>query len=218
MKKLELLKPEDVLTLNLDWATESEKQMIISLNQKDGRQTMNLRLMKTAKLIVLKDPTDQNKIVGWTGFDIEHNPKYPELFSLYLDPKYEEVSDVGLALSHIKYSYLMSLGFKKVYGRVQMDKNNERLAFRVKLGINEIVDPADHQDWVSYCKKCDLYKKTCMEQAYFIINLEKFTRMARIKLGDPVAPYVPGKLSIRLEKSSQQDSILAGKYNVKWAA
>lgn len=218
MKTLKLLKPEDIFTIHVDWATDKEKQHIVALNQKEGRQTMNLRLMQTAKLIVMKEGSEKGEIIGWSGFDLEHNPKYPESFSLYLAPQYREVSDIGLALSHIKYAYLMSLGYKKIYGRTQVDVNDDRLAFRVKLGINEVVKPEEHPEWVSYCQKCELYQKTCTQQAYFMINMEKFSKMARIKLGTPVAPFVPSRLSIRLEKEEEKESILAGKFNVKWAA
>ena len=106
--------------LTLAWADDRERQQVISLAASEGRQTMNLRTMPYAKLVVLRRP--QGGFAGWAGMDADSDPKCPEVFSQYV---YREYRGRGLAalLEHVSWAWLDSRGCRTAYMRTELDSS-----------------------------------------------------------------------------------------------
>ena len=108
--------------LTLAWAYGRERQTVISLAASAGRQTMNLRTMPGAKLVVLRRP--QGGFAGWAGMDADSDPKCPEVFSQYVYREYRG-RGLGALLEHVGWAYLDGRGCRKAYMRMEPDCNGE---------------------------------------------------------------------------------------------
>ena len=104
--------------LTLAWADGGECQQVISLAASEGRQTMNLRTMPYAKLVVLRRP--QGGFAGWAGMDADSDPRCPELFSQYVYPEYRG-RRLGALLEHVSWAWLDSRGCRTAYMRTELD-------------------------------------------------------------------------------------------------
>jgi len=108
--------------LTLAWADGRERQQVISLAASEGRQTMNLRTMPYAKLVVLRRP--QGGFAGWAGMDADSDPRCPELFSQYVYPEYRG-RGLGALLEHVSWAWLDSRGCRTAYMRTELDSSGE---------------------------------------------------------------------------------------------
>jgi GNAT superfamily N-acetyltransferase len=108
--------------LTLAWADGRERQQVISLAASEGRQTMSLRTMPRAKLVVLRRP--QGGFAGWAGMDADSDPKCPEVFSQYVYREYRG-RGLGALLEHVGWAYLDGRGCRKAYMRMEPDCNGE---------------------------------------------------------------------------------------------
>ena len=104
--------------LTLAWADSRERQQVISLAATQGRQTMNLRTVPSARLGVLRRP--QGGFAGWAGVDADSDPKCPEVFSQYVHPKYRR-RGLGALLEHLCWAYLDARGCRTAYMRMEVD-------------------------------------------------------------------------------------------------
>jgi GNAT superfamily N-acetyltransferase len=103
--------------LTLAWADGRERQQVISLAASEGRQTINLRTMPYAKLVVLRRP--QGGFAGWVGMDADSDPKCPELFSQHVYREYRG-RGLGALLEHVGWAWLDSRGCRTAYMRMEV--------------------------------------------------------------------------------------------------
>lgn len=173
------LKPDFNYSVKL--ATSLEKELIMKLMMSKNRQTMNLRLMSNAKLLLLQN-TD-NIIVGWAGVDYEFNPKFPETFSLFIMPNYRK-KRLSLILKHALYSILHFNGISKAYIRMEAMQNKSLMAHNLKTGAYYLLNGDEIDDaWKENCLKCELYKNSCQSQSYLEVDVLKLFHYCNNKLG-----------------------------------
>src|SRR5690349_17602509 len=110
--------------LTLAWAYGCERQTVISLAASAGRQTMNLRTMPGAKLVVLRRPL--GGVAGWAGMDADSDPKRPEVFSQYVYPEYRG-RGLRALLEHVGWAYLDQRGCSTAYMRMELDHHHGEL-------------------------------------------------------------------------------------------
>lgn len=127
-------------TLTLAWADGREKQQVISLAATEGRQTMNLRTMPGARLVVLRRP--QGGFAGWAGVDADSDPERPEVFSQYVYPRYRGCG-FGAVLEHVWWAYLEHRGCATAYMRMELDSNNDRFERRRASGYYREISAED---------------------------------------------------------------------------
>jgi hypothetical protein len=70
----ELARQQDPEVLILGWADAQERQRVIALAFREGRQTMKLRTMPNAELVVLR--RSNGEFAGWTGVDVKTDPTF----------------------------------------------------------------------------------------------------------------------------------------------
>ena len=174
-----------------------EKEHIMKIMLGEHRQTMNLRVMPTAKLVLLQDPYYNNKIVGWMGFDYQHNPQFPETFSLFLTPNYRGIH-LSLILKHAVYSILDFRGITKSYIRMEASHNQRLIDHNTDSGFYRILSPSEiNPEWQSMCFQCELYQKKCVSQAYLEVDITKLITSLNNKFGKLLDMYFPKSISLK---------------------
>lgn len=158
-------------SLTLDWASADEKRTVIGLAVREGRQTMNLRTMPGARLIVLRRPC--GGVAGWAGLDITTDPARPEVFSQFVYPEFRG-SGLGGLLEHFVWAWLAHEGVPSVYMRMEIDSNETLFGKRVASGYCREVSPRElGDDFLQACGRCELFGKACRRQAFLAVDVPK---------------------------------------------
>jgi hypothetical protein len=176
------------LEFDLDWASPSEREEIMSQMRALGRQTMNLRVMPKSRLLRIRAPNDGNKIVGWAGLDAWYTPGMAEFFSLYVMPDYRAYM-VGLILETARCAFLLKecTDVKKVLVRMEASSNTSLLRYR--LGSELMIEAGADElsaDTLALCKECELYKKSCERQAFLWVDIQRFLERGFERIGRAV--------------------------------
>jgi len=157
--------------LTLAWADSQERQQIIALAQQEWRQTMNLRTMPGAQLVVLRRPG--GLFAGWAGVDVDTHPRRPELFSRFVYPQFRGRGLGGL-LEHFWWAYLDSRGCGTGYMRMERDSNENLVERKLRSGYCRRVSPDElGQVFVGACRKCELFGNACRQQIYLAVDVRK---------------------------------------------
>lgn len=164
-------------------ATSLEKEFIMKIMMSENRQTMNLRLMPNAKLLLLQDKDNDSATVGWAGVDYEFNPKFPETFSLFIMPDYRK-KRLSLILKHALYSILHFKGFTKAYIRMEAMQNTNLMEHNLKTGAYHLLNAGEiNNSWKENCFKCELYNNSCQSQSYLEVDVLRLFNYCNNKLG-----------------------------------
>ena len=200
----------------IDWATDVERKSILKKMLAADRQIMNLTSMPTSKLLVLKDKK-LGKIIGWEGLDFEHNPKFPEVFSQFVEPEYRSYL-LGLALSHACACVMDSNGIEKVFLRMESATNDKLLNIRTTSKIYKLIPEEEiDMEWKSMCKECNLYGSHCTEQAFLYYNTSEWVEFGNRRLGYLEDFKIPQTLTLKKEifRSNSRDE---SRYRANWVA
>jgi hypothetical protein len=187
----------------VDWVTPEERTEILSSMQVARRQTMNLRLMPSARLLRARARDDGNRIVGWAGFDAHFTPGMGEVFSLYVVPSYRTYL-VGLVLETVRCAALKKLGVERVLCR--MDARTTFSLLRYRLASKLMIEAARDEvlpEALALCEKCELYGRECASQAYVWVDIDQYLTRGTQRLGfelDPEALPVVLELDPALSK------------------
>ena len=169
--------------LTLAWADECEKQQVITLAAIQARQTMHLRTMPEARLVVLRRP--HGGFAGWAGVDADSDPERPELFSQYVYPRYRG-SGLGGLLEHVWWAYLDHRGCATAYMRMELDSNNELIERRCASGYYRKVSAQDlGRKFVRACRNCELFGNPCRRQVFLAVDV-KMALAASIRARGPL--------------------------------
>lgn len=159
------------LTLTLAWADRLERQTVIALAVRDGRQTMNLRTMPGARLVVLHRPN--GGIAGWAGMDADTDPARPELFSQFVYPAYRG-NGLGALLEHVWWSYLASRNCATGYMRMELESNDSLFQHRLRSGYYRQMSHRElGRRFVDACRKCELFGNACARQIYLGVDVRR---------------------------------------------
>ena len=157
--------------LTLAWAYGRERQTAISLAASEGRQTMNLRTMPGAKLVVLRRPL--GGLAGWAGMDADSDPKRPEVFSHYVYPEYRG-RGLRALLEHVGWAYLDQRGCATAYMRMELDNHGDLFKQRRASGYCRQISPEEAgRKFVWACRHCELYGDPCRRQAYLAVDVQR---------------------------------------------
>lgn len=157
--------------LTLAWADRRERELIIGLALKEGRQTMNLRTMPGAELLVLRRWNGQ--FAGWAGVDVRSNPEHPELFSQFVYPEFRGLGLGGL-LEHVWWAVLDHVGCARGFMRMELATNDELYERRLAAGFYRVVTAEElGPRFVGACRKCELFGKACTRQVFLEVDVRK---------------------------------------------
>ncbi|HKA45307.1 MAG TPA: hypothetical protein VKF40_25195 [Burkholderiales bacterium] len=161
----------DEASLTLAWADGEERQWVIALAAREGRQTMNLRTMPGAELAVLRRP--DGMFAGWAGVDVKSDPQRPEVFSQFVYPRFRGTG-LGSLLEHFWWAYLDAAGCSTGYMRMELESNHELVERRLASGYCRQVSPQElGPRFVSACHRCELFGKACSRQIYLAVDVPK---------------------------------------------
>jgi GNAT superfamily N-acetyltransferase len=159
----------DQIPLTLAWANDGERLRVISLAAQEGRQTMNLRTMPGARLVVLRRP--DGGFAGWCGADVESDPQRPEVFSQFVYPEFRGVG-LGALLEHVWWAYLASRGCSTGYMRMELETNQALFEHRLGSGYCRQLTPQElGPRFVSACRNCELFGAACRQQVYLAVDV-----------------------------------------------
>ncbi|MEM6989583.1 MAG: hypothetical protein AAF721_03775 [Myxococcota bacterium] len=181
---------------SLEWADAALMDELIGRMRAESRQTMNLRTGVNPKLLVCRHQGDP---VGWAGLDVETNPEYPELFSLYLYPEFRRYT-IGLLLETARWRYLASLGIDKAYGRMELATNFRLLRYRLSTGLFERKERGDFPEpWADRCHGCELFGNECTQQTYIAIDVKRALASGESRIGPIDVDDLPRDFVIRAD-------------------
>jgi GNAT superfamily N-acetyltransferase len=159
------------VVLTLDWATANERQRIVALAAREGRQTMNLRTMPSARLAVLRRP--DGRFAGWAGMDADADPQHPEVFSQFVQPAFRG-HGLGALLEHVWWAWLAGRGCGTGYMRMELDSNVALVAHRLRSGYCREATPDElGERFMSGCGRCELFGAACHRQIYLAVDIHK---------------------------------------------
>jgi hypothetical protein len=155
--------------VTLAWADSAERELVVALARQAARQTMNLRTMPQARLVVLRQAGAG--LAGWAGMDIAHDPQRPELFSQFVAPAFRG-RGLGAILEHVWWTWLHRCGATVAYMRMEADSNAALLEKRLRLPFYRLV-PERELDvrFVDDCRRCELYGRDCRRAAFLAVDV-----------------------------------------------
>ena len=160
----------DEMPLTLAWAASQERQRVIGLATREGRQTMNLRTMPGAELVVLRRP--DGGLAGWTGVDVTTDPERPELFSQFVYPQFRGVG-LGALLEHVWWAYLAARGCSTGYMRMELESNQTLFERRLRSGYcRQLTREELGSRFVGACRNCELFGTACRQQVYLAVDVQ----------------------------------------------
>jgi GNAT superfamily N-acetyltransferase len=160
----------DKVPLTLAWADRQERQRVIGLAAREGRQTMNLRTMPGAELVVLRRP--DGGFAGWTGVDVRSDPERPELFSQFVYPEFRGVG-LGALLEHVWWAYLARHGCSTGYMRMELESNQTLFERRLNSGYcRQVTRQELGLPFVGACGNCELFGTACRQQVYLAVDVK----------------------------------------------
>jgi N-acetylglutamate synthase-like GNAT family acetyltransferase len=149
------------------WATVIETNEILELIRRYERQSMNLRIMRDARLYVCRS---QGEVAGWVGISTDHIKDYAEYFSLYVKPEYRGWG-LGLSLELAVVSEAERCGHRFLHFRVDSKVEDRLTQSRFRSGHIALFEPAP--EIKDLCTKCELYAKLCQKQTFMKIDVLK---------------------------------------------
>lgn len=159
------------VALTLDWAGANERLRILALAAREGRQTMNLRTMPRASLVVLR--RRDGGFAGWTGMDADADPQHPEVFSQFVLPAFRGLG-LGALLEHVWWAWLAGRGCRIAYMRMELDSNLALVEHRLRSGYcREATADELGARFVRGCDECELYGAACHRQIYLAVDVDK---------------------------------------------
>lgn len=162
-------RPGETESLTLAWAAPLERQLVIALAIQEGRQTMNLRTMPRAELVVVRGRG--GRIAGWAGVDVGSDPEHPELFSQFVYPAFRGRGLGGL-LEHVWWTYLDREGCTTAFMRMELDTNEALVSRRLATGYYRVVSKEElGSRFVSACHRCELFGSACTRQIFLAIDV-----------------------------------------------
>ena len=115
--------------------------------------------------------------------DFKYNPKYPEFFSLNLDPAYRHFS-LGLLIESARASFLLSQQIRYAYVRMAKDTTYQLLMKRLESKFYEELNPKELDlGYLKLCNKCELLGRHCLEQVYLRFDAEAFVEQSNQEIG-----------------------------------
>lgn len=157
--------------LTLDWADAHERRRVTILAAEAGRQTMNLRTMPDAALVVLRHPG--GGFAGWAGMDVRSDPGRPEVFSQFVYPRFRGLG-LGALLEHVWWAYLDAHGCETGFMRMELETNRTLFERRLASGYCRQVSAEDLGGrFVHACRNCELFGVECRQQAFLAVDVRK---------------------------------------------
>lgn len=150
-----------------------------------GRQTMNLRVMPRSRLLRIRAPEANNRIVGWAGLDAWYTPGMAEFFSLFVHPDHRSYL-VGLVLETARCSFLVKQcpDIERVLVRMEASSNTSLLRYRLGSELMAEAKRGDlSADTLRLCQQCELFGNSCAQQAYLWVDLPRFLERGNERLG-----------------------------------
>lgn len=182
----------------VDWADQRLVDTLIPQMQAESRQTMNLRTGLAPKLLVCRQGREP---IGWAGLDITTFPEYPELFSLYLYPRFRRYT-IGLLLETARWKYLDDHGIEVAYGRMEIATNFRLFRYRLSTGLFTPRERGDFpEEWVRRCEGCELHGRECTEQRYIAIDVKRALQCGQQRLGEIDPQDFPREFELRPDAS-----------------
>jgi GNAT superfamily N-acetyltransferase len=181
-------------TLTLAWADQDERRSIVALSLREKRQTMNLRTMPGAELVVLR--RIDGEFAGWAGVDIKSDPDHPELFSQFVFPQYRGLG-LGALLEHFWWAYLNSHGCSTGFMRMEFDSNQSLLLHRLESGYYWEVPPENKTHFAATCRQCELFGTACVRQAYLAVDVRKALAASMRSRGDLHFDALPMRIELK---------------------
>ena len=164
-------KPVEVEPLTLDWATSRERQRVIARAIQDGRQTMNLRTMPGAELVVARG--SDGRLAGWGGVDVGSDPQYPEMFSWFVCAEFRGVG-LGALFEYVALTKLDHAGCSTAFVRMGSDADPGLVERHLASGHYQVVRSGDLPPrFVGACRKCELFDNACRRQVFLAVDVRK---------------------------------------------
>jgi hypothetical protein len=173
------------LVFELDWATPRERAEIRERMLMLKRQTMNLRVMPSARLLRMRAWDDDRRIVGWAGLDAEFTPGVAEVFSLYVVADYRTYL-VGSILETARAAYLMRRGLSRALVRMESATNTSLIRYRIGRRLMTKVSNDVPHETVRLCSQCELYGRECTSQEFFWFDLKELHTRGIERLGQSI--------------------------------
>ena len=181
-------------TLTLAWADRDERRSIVALSLRERRQTMNLRTMPGAELVVLRRMNGE--FAGWAGVDIKSDADHPELFSQFVFPQYRHLG-LGALLEHFWWAYLNSHGCSIGFMRMEFDKNQSLLLHRLESGYYWELPSENKTHFVATCHQCELFGTACVRQTYLAVDVRKALAASMRSRGDLHFDTLPMQIDLK---------------------
>jgi hypothetical protein len=157
--------------VTLAWADPGERQLVVALARREGRQTMNLRTMPGARLVVLR--CAGGGLAGWAGMDIANDPHRPEVFSQFVYPSFRG-RGLGALLEQVWWTWLDRCGAELAYMRMESDGNAALLAKRLRQPAYRLTSAEElGAPFVQGCCRCELFGAACGRQAYIAVDVAR---------------------------------------------
>lgn len=184
----------DRVALTLAWADSRERQQVIDMAHSEGRQTMNLRTMPGARLVVLR--RTNGGFAGWAGVDADSDPARPEVFSQFVYPEFRGVG-LGRLLEHFWWAYLASRGCSTAYMRMELASNRSLFEHRVDSGYcRQVTERQLGARFVSACRDCELFGNACRRQAYLAVDVRRALAAVTRARGELDIHALPSRIDI----------------------
>ena len=203
---------------SLEWAGPEVIDELLARMRSEERQTMNLRTGVDPKMLVCRY---DGRPVGWAGLDLATSPEFPELFSLFLYPRFRRYT-IGLLLETARWKYLDSQGVSVAYGRMELATNFRLFRYRLSTGLFSARAPEDFpDDWRARCKGCELYGKQCTEQRYIAIDVKQALASGEARIGPVDLDDLPRDFVLKADTMRQttrelSDSDRRERYRPYW--
>jgi hypothetical protein len=166
------LVPSNELDIQIGLATLAEKRSIVSILEGIDRQTMNLRLMPEAEVIVVKlDGT----LIGWGGYSVPTQTGHqPEVFSLHVNPEYRGLH-IGALIEYVRCVALEGNGVSTAYTRMTYAADYWLLSKRAESSYYSVLEAsALDSNYVGLCQQCNIYGTRCLERIFLRIDVTAF--------------------------------------------
>jgi len=157
--------------LTLAWADRRERELVIGLAMKEGRQTMNLRTMPGAELVVLR--RWDGRFAGWAGVDVRSDADHPELFSQFVYPEFRGLG-LGALLEHVWWAVLDHVGCKRGFMRMELATNDALCERRLASDYYRVATAEElGPRFVGACRRCELFGNACTRQVFLEVDVQK---------------------------------------------
>ena len=184
----------DNYRFTLEWADEALVDDLLLRMRAAKRQTMNLRTGTNPRLLVCRH---EETPVGWAGLDIETDPDFPELFSLYLYPEFRRYT-IGLLLETARWRYLVENGVEVAYARMEAATNFKLLRYRLSTGVYSRCGVEDFpRSFIDRCSGCELYRNECTAQTYLAVDVPRALEGGEARIGEVTVDQLPREFVIR---------------------